>query len=93
MHVAFRSALSQWRLPKFENWRETEVRNCPIIVNLREVIASSGGKELIQVTNDNVVPAAINGVGPGGHSVRGGFGNTLSNANPLDPSPRPTLRS
>jgi hypothetical protein len=60
MHVAFRSALSarisfQFALSameatKIRERRETEVRNCPIIVNLRQVIASSGGKELIQVT-------------------------------------------
>jgi hypothetical protein len=35
---------------KIRKLAEIEVMICPIIVNLRQVIASSGGKELVQVT-------------------------------------------
>jgi hypothetical protein len=44
------SALSAMEGSRIEEYRRIEVRKLPIIVNLRQVNASSRGKELVQVT-------------------------------------------
>jgi hypothetical protein len=49
---SFQFALSAMEVPKFENYWKIKVRNCPIMVNLRQVIGSNSGKELVQVTDE-----------------------------------------
>lgn len=56
--VSFQFALSAMEASKFENERKFEARNCPTVVNLRQVIASNRGKGLVQVTFNLMVPIA-----------------------------------
>jgi hypothetical protein len=46
----------QWEVPKCNTARQIEARNRWIFVYLRQVIGSSGGKELVQVTVIRSVP-------------------------------------
>src|SRR5262245_56802207 len=48
--LSFQFALPAMEASKIRQLIKIEVRNCPIIVNLRQVIASNRGKELVQVT-------------------------------------------
>ena len=45
---------------KIQNLTEIEFRNCRLLLNLRQVIDSSRGKELVQVTSVSVWPRPIN---------------------------------